>query len=92
LEIQIHQQKGEVIKGVDGGQRFVELNGVIERRLALIENDVCQMQIAVAATDKTAYRPLIEDACGAVALTPELRRQAINPVPETIGSRETTAD
>ncbi len=47
---EIHQQKGEVVEHVDGGELVVELDGVEQDRLALDLDDVAEVQIAVAVT------------------------------------------
>ena len=47
--IEIHEQKGEVIQHVDGGQRLAELEGVERHGHVVDQHDVAEVQIAVAA-------------------------------------------
>src|SRR5208283_3784713 len=42
---QVHQQKGQIVEHVDRGYRVVEFNRVEQRRLAVEEADIAQMQI-----------------------------------------------
>ena len=57
---EIHQQKGEIVEHVDGGEPVVELDGVEQDRRAVDLDDVAQMQIAVAVAHIAAPRPRLE--------------------------------
>jgi hypothetical protein len=48
---QVHQQEGEIIEHVAGGDPGVEFDGVEQHRRAIEQNDIAKMQIAVAARD-----------------------------------------
>ena len=47
--LQIHQQKGEIVKDVDTGERFGEFEAIEQRRLVVDQTYVAQMQVAVAS-------------------------------------------
>ena len=53
---QVHQQEGEVVEHVAGGDPVVELDGVEQHRLAVDQHDVAEMQIAVAAPHQALAR------------------------------------
>ena len=91
MEVQIHQQEGKVVKGIDGGQCLVELDGVIERRLPMVENNVCQVEIAVAAADEPVRCTRFEDSGGTFDLTSSAPSGRLI-VLRRIGSREARAD
>ena len=46
---QVHQQEGEVVEHVTGGDARIELDGVEQRRCAVEQDDVAEVQVAVAA-------------------------------------------
>ena len=46
---EVHQQKGEIVKLVAGGDPVVELHRVEQHRFAVDQRDIAQVQIAVAA-------------------------------------------
>ena len=50
---QIHQQKGEIVEHVAGRDTVVEFDGVEQHRLAVNQDDVAEMQVAMAAANKT---------------------------------------
>ena len=52
---QVHQQEGEIVEDVDGGDQLVELDGVERGRHAIEERDVAEMEVAMATPD--APRP-----------------------------------
>jgi hypothetical protein len=49
--VQVHQKEGEVVEGIAGAEAFVEFERVEGHRTAVEENEVGEMQIAVAAPD-----------------------------------------
>src|SRR5271165_4114941 len=49
---EVHQEKGEIVENVDIGKPGIELDGIEQPRLALPQDDIAQMQIAVALPDK----------------------------------------
>ena len=57
---QIHQQKCKIIQHIDRGECLVELERVEWHRPALDENDITEVEIAVAATDGTLERAGVE--------------------------------
>ena len=87
---EIHQQKGEIVKHVDAGQRVGEFEAVEQGRLAIEQADVAQMQIAVAAphlAGRPAHfeqrvrggqrcAPFFEDCLDALAAKPAPRTAA----------------
>ena len=50
---QIHQQKGEIVKHVARGDAIVEFDGVEQHRLAIDQDDIAEMQVTMAAANKT---------------------------------------
>ena len=48
---QVHQQEGEIVEHVAGGDLGIEFDGVEQHRRAVEQNDIAEMQIAVAARD-----------------------------------------
>ena len=56
--IEVHEQEGEVVEHVDGGQRLAELQGVERHRHAVDQHDVAEVQIAVAAADAAGVAAL----------------------------------
>ena len=46
---QVHQQEREVVEHVDGGETGVEFDGVEQRRPAVDQDNIAEMQVAVAA-------------------------------------------
>ncbi len=57
---EVHEQEGEVVEGVDRGQRRVELEAVEQHRAAVQLHDVAEMQVAVAVADEARAPPLLE--------------------------------
>src|ERR1700694_3651717 len=53
----IHEQEGEGVENVDGGERVVELDGIEQNRSAVDLDDVAQMQIAMAVAHIAGTRP-----------------------------------
>ena len=49
---EIHQQKGQVVQDIAGGDHRVELDGVEQDRLAVDECDIAEMQVAMQAANK----------------------------------------
>ena len=49
---QVHQQEGEVVEHVAGGDRRIELDGVEQHRRVVDQDNISEMQIAVAAAHK----------------------------------------
>jgi hypothetical protein len=87
----IHQQEGEMVEGVDGGQVVVELDGIEQPRAAVPEHDIVEMQIAVAAAHETGRCALVEKggaaahfACRALA---EALHCALTENPSEAGNR-----
>ena len=51
---QVHQQEGEVVPDVDARERVVELDGVEQRRRAVEQHDVAEMEVAVQLSHEAA--------------------------------------
>ena len=49
---QVHQQEGEVVKQVAGGEDRIEFESVESDRLAVENGDIAEMKVAVAAADQ----------------------------------------
>ena len=58
--VEIDQQEGEVVKRVDAEEALVEFDAVEQRRLAVEEADIAEVQIAVAAADTALARAAVE--------------------------------
>ncbi len=54
---EIHQQKGEIVEHIDGGEPVVELDRVEQDGRAVDLDDVAQMQIAVAVAHIASPAP-----------------------------------
>ena len=54
--LEVHQQEGEVVEQIDGGERLVELDGVEQHRLPLPQHDVVEVQVAVHAPHAACCR------------------------------------
>lgn len=50
---QVHQQEGEIVEHVPGCDHGIEFDGVEQGRFVLDENDISEMQIAMASPDQT---------------------------------------
>ena len=55
---QVHEQEGEVVEHVDGGDLLAELDGVEELRRPILHDDVAAMHVAVAAAHQPALAAL----------------------------------
>ena len=55
MPVEIHQQEGQIVERVDGGDGLVELDGVEQDGPAAPQHDVAEVQVAVAAAH--AARP-----------------------------------
>ena len=53
---EIHQQERQVVQDVDAGDLVVELDAVEQRRPPVEQDDVAQMQVAVALADEASPR------------------------------------
>lgn len=60
FSIQIHEQEGQVIHHVDAGEPVVELDAVEQDRTAF-EDDVGEVEVAVAVADKARGPPLVQE-------------------------------
>ena len=69
--VEVHQQEGEIVEHVDGGQRLAELERVEGNRNAVDEHDVAEVKIAVAAAHAAGIAALGEQRRG----TLEARRR-----------------
>ena len=58
--LEIHQQKGEVIKDVDRSELVGEFEAIEQGRLALEQADIAEMQVAVAAPHFSRCAPPVE--------------------------------
>ena len=58
MDVQIHQQKGEIVAEIDRGHFLVEFQRIEGQRRALEQTHIGQMQIAMAATDMALRNPL----------------------------------
>ena len=59
---QIHQQERQVVEHVDAGNLVVELDRVEQRRAAVEQDDVAQVEIAVALPDEATVTSRVEQA------------------------------
>ena len=59
--LKIHQQEGEVVEDVSAGDLIGEFHRVEQRRLAVDEDDVAQVQIAMATADESGLAALEQD-------------------------------
>ena len=48
--IEIHEQEGEIVEHVDGGERLAELERIERHRRVVDEHDIAEVEVAVAAT------------------------------------------
>ena len=51
---EVHQQEGEVVEHVAGGDERIEFEGIERHRPAVDERDIAEMQVAVSAADEAA--------------------------------------
>ncbi len=61
---EIHQQKGEIIEGIDGCHLVAELQRIKQRRLTLPDDDVGQVQVAMAPPESPLANPRLQQARG----------------------------
>lgn len=54
---EIHEQEGEIIENVDGGDGVVELDGVEQHRRALDLDDIAKVQVPMAVTHIARLSP-----------------------------------
>ena len=59
--LQIHQKKSQIVENVPTRNLVRKLHRVEQRRLAVDENDVAQVQIAVTTANKTGLAALEQD-------------------------------
>ena len=59
---QVHDQEGQVVEHVDAGEIVVELDAVERHRPAVEQDDVAQMQVAVAVADEAGGAALLHRA------------------------------
>ena len=52
---QIHQQEGEVVEQVAGGNDWIKLERVERHRASIDQGDVAEVQIAVSAADQPLF-------------------------------------
>ena len=52
---EVHEQEGEIVEDVGGGNRLVELDGVEEDRLGRDQDDVAKMKVAMNAADPAVF-------------------------------------
>ena len=57
---QVHQQEGQIVKHVAGGDDVAELDGVEQHRLAVDQHDIAEMEIAVDVADKAVPAALAQ--------------------------------
>ena len=67
---QVHQQEGEVVEGVDRRQRLVELQAVEQHRRAVQQDDVAEVQIAVAVAHEALGAAPLEHVARALERGP----------------------
>ena len=65
--LEIHQQKGKVVKQVTGGENRIEFESVECDRIAVENGDIAEMKVAVAAADQT-----LRAACGEQGTKPAI--------------------
>ena len=59
-QFEVHEQEGEVEKGVDACDRRIELDGVEGHRFALEQADIAEMEIAMAVPHRAVARAAVE--------------------------------
>ena len=65
---EIHQEEGEVIEHIAGSHEWIELQRVERNRSAVDQRDVAEMQIAMAAPNKSFSTPCEQrERCARVA-------------------------
>src|SRR5208282_6743312 len=57
---QVHQQEGEIVEHVAGGDDLAELDGVEQNRFAVDQHDVAKMKIAVDTSYEAAPAALAQ--------------------------------
>ena len=62
---QIHEQEGEIVEQIAGGDQRIELDGIEQNRAAVDQHDVAEVEVAVAAADQTALPALDQKRAGA---------------------------
>ena len=72
---EIHQEKREVVKNVGAGDLVVELDAIEERRPAVEEHKVTQVQVAVALAHESRGTPLVEQCSATVEFCTRALRQ-----------------
>ena len=73
---EIHQKKREIVQDVDTGNLVVELDSVKQRRPSVEQNDVSQMQIAMALPDKAQRAAPLEHLRTPIELGPRVLGEA----------------
>jgi hypothetical protein len=76
LHVEIHEQERKVVQRIDGGERLVELEGVIGRRPPVMHDYVRQVQVTVAAADEAVRGAFVDDGRGALQLPLQRAREA----------------
>ena len=61
MPVEVHQQEGQIVERVDGGDGLVELDGVEQQGPAAPQHDVAEVQVAVAAAHVAAARAFVEN-------------------------------
>ena len=57
---QVHQQEGEIVEHVAGGDPGIEFDGIEQHRLSFEQHDIAEMQIAVTAPHEPCALARIE--------------------------------
>ncbi|MDH3771423.1 MAG: hypothetical protein OET79_10630, partial [Nitrospirota bacterium] len=65
---EIHDQEGEVVEGVDRRQRLIEFETVEQNRLTIEQDDVAEMQIAVAVAHMALLPPPLQQLTTTIQL------------------------
>ena len=56
----IHQQKGEIIENVDGGEGFIEFETIEQHGPIFDEKDIAEVKIAMAMAHEAGTRTAVE--------------------------------
>ena len=54
MAVEVHEQEGQVVEHVHGGDGLVELDGVEEDGAAVAQDDVAEVKVAVAFANETS--------------------------------------
>src|SRR5262249_21564907 len=76
MPVEVHEQEGKVVEWVDGGEGFVECDGVEEHGAASPAQDIPEMHVARTAPQAALVGALVENRGGARELALHRARKA----------------